>query len=103
MLVTKKYYGLILLNNTNRITEVNGVSVGRPRFEVVYLEGKFNISFPYTEVKREKHIHIPLRSQQGRVRGIEHEPTVNQVDTTGCERRLVSGLYFLINFACDIH
>jgi len=52
----------------------------------VYLEGKFNIPFPYTEVKREKDIHLSLRPQQGRLRGIEHEPTVNQVDATGCER-----------------
>ena len=61
--------------------------MGRSRFEIrLYLERKFNISFPYTEVKREKHVHTPLRPQQRRVGGIEHEPTVNQVDATGCER-----------------
>ena len=69
------------------ITSVHGVSVSRPRFEIrLYLEGKFNISFPYTEVKREKHIHTPLRPQQRGVWGIEHKPTVNQVDAMGCER-----------------
>ena len=78
---------LILLNITHRNIKVNSVSVVQPCFEIpLYLEGKFNISFPYTEVKREKNIHVPLRPQQGRVRGIEHEPTVNQVDATGCER-----------------